>query len=981
MACADGAGCVPQTWWCDGETDCADGSDEAAAGCGKRACPAGMFPCASGRCLPADWRCDGAPDCPAAEDEASQCTETTPKNEECSSQHWRCDGVADCEDASDELTCVRPPALLVLMDTTGQYTTDLHYLFKSIMTMKKGCENNECVTSEKQCIINGICQENTTQCANKAFCVPSSWWCDGISDCADSSDELSCQDETKLVTKNVTRNVLNLTAANCGEYRSAWRCDGIRDCMDGADEKECAFAPCTDGMFRCGDGTCLPMGFVCDSRANCPDGADEHPQLLNSPCHAHNCSQVCTPKHNNYSCRCTAGYRLRHLADGNHTCEFEGDAPLMVVCSGGWVHVRSIHRAVSGPDVFADQWRSDNESSVEISGMAAARIGGDTWLYWGDTAGRLRRARLPTDADRTASDHLRSSGNATAAPLLDTLHHSTLMSSEQVIRGVAIDPIASRVYWTAVPAGGHRAGPPAAAPRGVLAAPLDLAHRALVFTHHLSDPGDIVVNAIGGYVYWCEMGALGGIWRAGLAGAGARPVAPARRASALALNMESNRLYFADGITLMEMDLTSVGASRPVMKMVLGMPPPAPSPKRVHDTGRSSRSQYRWRGYRCRRLASWAEWVWCGSARGLARLARRPAYLPPLELTKARAGAAAGLGGVTALLVLPPQTATSTYQHRPNTCAAAEDGTLRCGEGTVCVRSGRGGKSHVCLCPLPLVHHRAEDTGAVQCVKPPSICPHPCLNQGICYGVPGTCACAPGWTGERCQTQIDTHKDEVTEKDSVKDNRSHRPTDHNQPPESVPSGACAANVTACLNGGRCVGGACVCSGAWGGSACAHYVGHDHACRAHCTSPAVCAWRPTLNPTEAGMPYCVCPPGERCGSVSAPSEAAGKGSASAVALVAVSAVTLVALAVCLVLHRRRSAFVHARLSDNVDINNPVFVRDDNEAQRRAASHFENPVYESVYSPVEDNPSEPTDEFSVQLMPGATQAAKYCRAPAS
>ncbi|MEZ4383021.1 MAG: LDL receptor domain-containing protein [Nannocystaceae bacterium] len=52
---------IPETWLCDLEDNCADGSDESD-------CP--VFTCMSGDEIPLDWACDGEEDCPDGDDEA-----------------------------------------------------------------------------------------------------------------------------------------------------------------------------------------------------------------------------------------------------------------------------------------------------------------------------------------------------------------------------------------------------------------------------------------------------------------------------------------------------------------------------------------------------------------------------------------------------------------------------------------------------------------------------------------------------------------------------------------------------------------------------------------------------------------------------------------------------------------------------------------------------------------------------------------------
>uniref|UniRef100_A0AAY5KVE9 EGF-like domain-containing protein n=1 Tax=Esox lucius TaxID=8010 RepID=A0AAY5KVE9_ESOLU len=128
-------------------------------------------------------------------------------------------------------------------------------------------------TDEANCTDIGMtCSPHAFTCDNK-HCIMPGWRCDGHDDCGDYSDEVNCP--TRLPFTCSPEQFPCTDGSRC--IPKAWTCDADKDCSDGSDERDCngTISTCQPGYFFCPDHRCIYSSYVCDGDQDCMDGSDE----------------------------------------------------------------------------------------------------------------------------------------------------------------------------------------------------------------------------------------------------------------------------------------------------------------------------------------------------------------------------------------------------------------------------------------------------------------------------------------------------------------------------------------------------------------------------------------------------------------------------------------------------------------------------------------------------------------------------------
>ncbi len=282
--CSDGKRCIGDRKICNGRRDCPDGTDENVDFCSAYQCPEGMAKCHDGiECFIKKFACSEFPMCTDESDRYMcdlngcqvgewQCKIT----KLCIPQDRVCDGLHDCSDysftndKSDEegctnITCraghVKCPGDIQCIAAEKVCSEDTRYerVCTGKMFTDGFCKSWKCLPGYMKCADEIHCVKEDIICHGK--------YTQGQTKCKDDSGQLC---DAECAPKDFHgRYVMR----RCEEDPSKciptfWYCNGVADCPDASDEIHCS---CDQrGLDSCKNGTqCIPWGWNIGNHPSC----------------------------------------------------------------------------------------------------------------------------------------------------------------------------------------------------------------------------------------------------------------------------------------------------------------------------------------------------------------------------------------------------------------------------------------------------------------------------------------------------------------------------------------------------------------------------------------------------------------------------------------------------------------------------------------------------------------------------------------
>ncbi|XP_073837741.1 uncharacterized protein isoform X3 [Musca autumnalis] len=545
--CGNGK-CIPNRWRCDNEKDCADGSDEFSSLCKIKTCSPEEFTCKTGEgeCIPLAWMCDQSKDCSDGSDEAS-CNDTcrsdefTCGNGRCIQKRWICDHDDDCGDGSDEKNCAKVPC--GAHEFTCSNGACIHKKWKCDGdpdcydgSDEVGCKN---VTNTKI-----PCLAHEYQCKDRITCLHSSWLCDGERDCPDGDDEI----QSNCKNKTCRPDQFQCSDRSC--IAGHLTCNGQYDCADKSDELNCGIRKQTvcdsTTHFDCGGGQCIPLSRVCDKRKDCPDGEDEPANKCGiNECAVENggCMHKCVDQPIGYRCECETGYKLinnKTCVDVDECADNPGACSQICINEVGGYKCECVEGYMRDPRNHTRCKATEGHASLLLARRHDIRKIALDHMEMTSIVNNTKSATALDFVFRTGmifwSDVTTQS--IYKAPI-DEGSDKTVVLKEHTVTsdGLAVDWIYNHIYFTDT----HKCT--------IELTNFDGNMGKVLIEDELDIPRSIALDPIEGWMYWSDWGASPRIERAGMDGSHRTTIInyDVKWPNGITLDLVRRRIYWVDG--------------------------------------------------------------------------------------------------------------------------------------------------------------------------------------------------------------------------------------------------------------------------------------------------------------------------------------------------------------------------------------------------------------------------------------------------